>query len=54
MEILELKEEKTTNKQTHNKKLSEWDQQQNGKEGNLVNWNIEQKKLSNQNNNERL
>lgn len=27
MEILELKEEKTTNKQTHNKKLSEWDQQ---------------------------
>lgn len=50
MEILELKEEK----KNPNKKLSEWDQQQNGKEGNLVNWSMEQKKLSNQNNNERI
>ena len=48
MEILELKKKK----KTQNKKLSEWDQQQNRKEENFVNWNMEQKQLSNQNNNE--
>ena len=54
MEILELKEKKNKNKQTQNKKLREWDQQQTRKEENFVNWNMEQKKLSNQNNNESI